>query len=155
MSSRSFDKALNLKLRPSLTLAMLLVALHFCAAFCLIVISPINYSVLLLLVLLFSLYYHFRKYILLSATTSVVRILREREGDWHLYLYDGIKLQVELCHYSYTHPLLVILNFKVTKGYRNIGVPLFVDALGKEQHRQLRRTLRLSVPAEKEKILRR
>lgn len=157
MSSRSFDKTLNLNIRRSLTFGVILAILHLCAALSVIFVFPINQSLLLLVILalLCSLYYYFGKYIFLSAPTSVVRILRNKEGDWQLYFYDGTELRGELCHHSYTHPLLVILNFKDMNGHLNIGVPLFEDALGKEQHRQLRCALQLSRPAEKEKILRR
>ncbi|MCK4743550.1 MAG: hypothetical protein KAT25_07000 [Sulfuriflexus sp.] len=158
MSSKPFDKALHLEPKASRTFAALLLALHIIAGLSVAVVIPvIGFTLLLFIpVLVYSGYYYFRKCILLSANSSVIKISQSTDGDWSLILHDQSKHYVDLCDDSYVHPLLVILNFKIEgSSYRRISLPLFRDALGEEAHRQLRCRLRLSKPAEPEKLLRR
>ena len=157
MLSKPFDKALHLELKTSQTFAALLVALHVIAGLSIAVVIPFDSFGWLLLIPLFiySAYYYFKRYVFLSAHNSVIALSQSIDGDWLLILRDQSEHYVDLCDDSYVHPLLVILNFKIEGDYRRISLPLFRDALGKEQHRQLRCRLRLSKPAEPEKLLRR
>jgi len=157
MLSRPFDKALHLELTASPMLAILLLALHLIAISSLVIITPfIGFGWFLLIpVFIYSAFYYFKKYILLSSNSSVVSVSQSTDGDWSLILGDQSECYVDLCDDSYVHPLLVILNFKVEGSYRRISLPLFKDALGAETHRQLRSRLRLSKPAESEKLFRR
>jgi len=157
MSSKLYDKALQLRPKTSLTLAVLVVVLCTAASLSVIAIIPVTHPALLLLIpiFIFRTYYYFKQNILLSADNSVICISQSIAGDWSLGLHDHSELPVELCDDSYIHPMLVILNFKVSGRYRRISLPLFKDALNEEQHRQLRCQLRLSRPAEQEKLLRR
>jgi len=155
MSSRPFEKLLHLKLRVSRTLAGVLIGLHAAAFSSVTVAIPSNHIVfwLLLLLVVLSFRYYFKKYVLLTHGSSVLSVTQTRQGDWSLRFYNGDNLEADLCDDSYRHPLLVILNFKTQKG--GVSVPLFPDALDEDLHRQLRCRLTLSRPAEKEKLLRR
>lgn len=157
MLSRPFDKALQLKPRASATLVVLLVFLHLIAMLSVVAVILESHRILFLLIpiLSYSAYYTIRKYALLSLRSSVIGISQSTDGDWSLRLYDQSELHVVLCDDSYVHPLMVILNFKITNSYRRLSLPLFRDALDAEPHRQLRSRLKLSRPAEKEKLLRR
>lgn len=157
MLSKPFDKALHLKLKASQTFTAVLLALHLLAGASIAVVIPFDSFGWLLLIPVFicSAYYYFKRYVFLSAHNSVMALSQSIDGDWSLILHDQSEHYVDLCDDSYVHPLLIILNFKIEGDYRRISLPLFRDALGKDQHRQLRCRLRLSKPAEPEKLLRR
>ena len=157
MLSKPFDKALHLELKTSQIFAALLLALHLIAGLSIAVVIPFDSIGWFLLIPLFiySAYYYFKRYVFLSAQNSVMALSQSIDGDWLLVLHDQSEHYVDLCDDSYVHPLLIILNFKEEGCYRRISLPLFRDALGTEAHRQLRCRLRLSKPAEPEKLLRR
>jgi len=157
MSSKPFDKALHLELKASQTFAALLLAFHLIAGLSIAAVIPFDSFAWLLLIPIFmcSAYYYLKKYIFLSAHNSVIALSQSIDGDWLLKWHDQSEHYVDLCDDSYVHPLLIILNFKEAGCYQRISLPLFRDVLGKEQHRQLRCRLRLSKPAEPEKLLRR
>lgn len=157
MLSKPFDKALHLELKASQTFAALLIALHVIAGLSIAVVIPFDSFgwPLLIPIYICSAYYYFKKYIFLSAQNSVIALSQSIDGDWSLIFHDQSEHYVDLCDDSYAHPLLIILNFKEEGHYRRISLPLFRDALGTEAHRQLRCRLRLSKPAEPEKLLRR
>ena len=157
MLSKPFDKALHLELKASRTFAALLLTLHLIAGSSIAVVIPFDSFgwLLVIPIFIYSAYYYFKRYIFLSAHNSVMTLSQSIDGDWSLILYDQSEHYVDLCDDSYVHPLLIILNFKEEGHYRRISLLLFRDALGKEQHRQLRCRLRLSKPAEPEKLLRR
>jgi len=157
MSSHLYEKGLNLKLHTSRIYKTVLVILYLAVTFCVLIIIPVTHPVLLLVipVLSYSAYYYFKRYIFLSADNSVISVSHTISGDWLLGLRNNEALYVELGNDSYIHPLLVILNFKVVGRYRRISVLLFNDACDEKQHRELRCRLKLSRPAEQEKLLRR
>jgi len=156
MLSKPFDKALHLELKASQTFAVLLLALHLIAGLSIAAVIPFdNFGWLLLIpIFIYSAYCYLKKYIFLSSHNSVIALSQSIDGDWLLILRNQSEHYADLCDDSYIHPLLIILNFKL-EGGRRISLPLFSDTLGKEQHWQLRCRLRLSKPAEPEKLLRR
>jgi len=157
MSLRKFNRVLHLKVHGSKTFGLILLLMHLAALVSVAVVMPNTHAVLFLLIpiIIFSLYYYFRKYVILTDARSVVGISQSTDGEWLLQFHDQSEAAVELCDDSYLHPALVILNFKLTHGHRRISLPVFVDSLVDDEHRQLRCRLRLSKPADKEKILRR
>ena len=156
MLSKPFDKALHLELKASQTFIVLLFALHLVAGLSVAVVIPFDSfgGLLLIPAFIYSAYY-FKRYVFLSAHNSVVGLSQSTDGDWLLIFHDQSEHYVYLCDDSYVHPLLIILNFKEEGHFSRISLPLFRDALGTEAHRQLRCRLRLSNPAEPEKLLRR
>jgi len=157
MSSRKFNRVLHLKVHGSKTFGLILLVMHLTALLCVIAVIANTHSVLFLLIpiIIFNFYYYFKKYCILTDVSSVIGISQSTSGDWLLQFPDQSEVAVVLCDDSYLHPALVILNFKLLQSHRRISLPLFVDSLADDEHRQLRCRLRLSKPADKEKIFRR
>lgn len=155
MSSRSFDKALHLKPETSYLLAGVLVVLHLAALLSITVAFSLDFAGVFFLIILFavSLGYYLRKYIFSLSKMSVASITQTSEGDWSLRFANGELVDASLSDDSYNHPLLVVLNFVTDSG--RVSIPLFRDALPGDLHRQLRRRLSLSRPAQRERLFRR
>lgn len=81
-----------------------------------------------------------------TGRSRVTRIQR-LNGEWRFVLQDGSLREGELVGWSYLSRWLVVVALK-PDGQHVISVPVPWDALSPDQHRQLRRAIRLSSVSE-------
>ena len=144
MLSRRSGTALAVKIHTSTQLLLLMLFIYGLAIFLLWpLVDRFGLFILLaLLVLFFSLVLTLRRFVFLSSKYSVTEIRLKSGGEYLLKLRGGEYVEVSLRRGSYVHPLLIILNFKLSKWPWYINVPLLTDSADKELLRCLRVRLR-------------
>ena len=144
MLSRRSGTALAVKTHTSTQLLLLMLFMHGLAVFLLWPLAE-QFGVLVLfalLILFFSLVWTLRRFVFLSSKYSVTEIILKSSGEYLLELRGGGYVEANLRRGSYVHPLLIILNFKLSKWPWYINVPLLTDSADKELLRCLRVRLR-------------
>ncbi|RMD71251.1 MAG: hypothetical protein D6819_02210 [Gammaproteobacteria bacterium] len=136
MSSRGSER-LHLRLRPSRLLALVLLLLHGGA---LLALAPLPWPPWLVLLVsagvIASLFHSLRRYALLLDPASVVELLWEEDGSWHLLTAQGEEVRARLAGAaSYAH--LVVLSFRL-EGDGGRAVVILPDALDVQSFRRLR-----------------
>lgn len=143
MSSNTYAAPLALEIAPSVPFALALACAHGGAA-AVLVILPLPYELIAVLTFLVVAHavYAIQRHALLWDPKSVVRVLWDAQDEWTLTRSDGTRFYAQLLPGSYLHPLLTVLNFKVTRWHRTsvVILPRRVDAEG---FRQLRVRLML------------
>lgn len=132
---------LNLILKLSITLSVLLIMLYVGAIVCVLVL-PVYLWVKLLIIML--LCWRFvvsaRRYIWRSGANAVMHVWIEND-EWYLQNALGQTWRVSLRGDSLITRQLVILNFKLEDTKKVISVPIFFDSLSKGSMQELRRHL--------------
>jgi len=138
MSSNTYAAPLALEIAPSVPFALVLACVHGGAlgVLALLPVPDVFIAVLTIIVVAHAVY-AIRRHALLRAAKSVVRVLWDVQGEWKLTCRDGSTFYARLLPGSYRHPLLTVLNFKVSHWRRTsvVILPKRVDADG---FRQLR-----------------
>lgn len=144
MSSNTYAAPLALEISPSVPFALALASAHG-GAVAVLVMLPLSYELLLMLTFLIVVHavYVVRRHALLWNARSVVRLLWDAQDEWTLTRRDGTKFYAKLLPGSYLHPLLTVLNFKVTRWHR-VSVVILPPRVDTENFRQLRVRLMLA-----------
>lgn len=87
--------------------------------------------------------YSIRRHALLRDAGSVVRVLWDAQGQWTLTQRDGTAFSAKLLSGSYLHPILTVLNFKVSN-WRRMSVVILPRRVEAENFRKLRVRLMLA-----------
>jgi len=138
MSSNTYAAPLALEIAPSVPFALVLACVHGAALGVLAMLPvPDELIAVLTIIVLAHAVVAIRHHALLRAAQSVVRVLWDAQDEWKLTRRDGSTFYARLLPGSYRHPLLTVLNFKVSYWRRTSVVicPRRVDA---EAFRQLR-----------------
>jgi len=138
MSSNTYAALLALELSPSVPFALVLACAHGGAA-AVLAMLPLPYEWVVVLTVLVAAHavYAIRRHALLGDARSVVRVLWDVQDEWRLTRRDGTTFYARLLPGSYLHPLLTVLNFKVTR-WRRVSVVILPKRVDAERFRQLR-----------------
>ncbi len=138
MSSNTYAAPLALEIAPSIPLALALVCAHGGAAIMLAML-PLPDGLILVLTVLVAAHtvVALRRHALLRDTRSITRVLWDTQDQWTLTHRDGTTCSARLLPGSYLHPLLTVLNFKVTR-WRRASVVILPKRVDTEGFRQLR-----------------
>lgn len=145
MSSQKFAAPLALEISPSWVFAALLLGAHGVALILTFLIPQLPMVVSGVLAAVFAAHAGFSvsRHALLRAPRSVVRVLWNAADVWSLCLRDGTTLEAQLVPGSFVHPLLTVLNFRITR-WRRVSVVIFPGRVDAEMFRKLRVKLRLT-----------
>ena len=132
-------KPLEISLRPSRLLAVMLLVLHVMALLMLLVI-PVFWSFRLIfgLVLIASFIYCLFRYALLRLPGSVKGLKLTERGVFRIRRVDGDWLQAEVLGESSVKPWLTVLSLKLQEQKLATHVLLLPDSLDQNEFRQLR-----------------
>jgi len=138
MSSNTYAAPLALEISPSVPFALVLAGAHG-GAVAVLVMLPLPEELIAVLTVLVAVHavYAIRRHALLRAAKSVVRVLWDAQDEWRLTRRDGSTFYARLLPGSYLHPLLTVLNFKVSNWHRT-SVVILSTRVDAEGFRQLR-----------------
>ena len=144
------DGPLRLNLRRSHYLALGALALHAGAV---MVITPLilvwQVKTMLTLMIVSSLIYVLNTHVLLRSRHAVVQ-MEWQDEDWTLRTASGAEWRGQLLPSSYTHPNLIVLNFKLAKpAPRFRAIVILADSLDPTSYRRLRALLNFWTPRDK------
>jgi len=110
-----------------------------------LVMLPLHYGLVAVLTFLVVVHavYTIRRHALLRDAQSVTRVGWDAQDQWTLTRRDGTTCSARLLPGSYLHPLLTVLNFKVTR-WRRVSVVILPTRVDAEGFRQLRVRLMLA-----------
>jgi hypothetical protein len=128
---------INLEIRTSFWLLLLLIGLHLGAAIAVIVSTVSYFKPLFICMIFVSLLVNLRKFVWLVSQIAIVSIRELPDGDWQLIDRKGFHRQAKLRGNSLRTTFLIILNFAVPGKRLGLSVPIFVDAIGADQFRRL------------------
>jgi len=131
-----------LRLRPSSRLVAVLAGLHAGALACGFASDlPVSMKGAVALLILVSAWHSVMIHGLRRAARSIVLLVWDRYGQWRLVCRDGRALEVRLEHGGLSHPLLVVLVFRVDGGGREV-LTILPGAANDDGLRRLRVRLR-------------
>ena len=134
--------AIFLRLGPSSRLVAVLAGLHAGALACAVVSDlPAAMKGALALLILVSAWRSVMIHGLRRAARSIVLLVWDRYGQWRLVRRDGRALEARLEHGGFSHPLLVVLVFRVDGGGSAV-LTILPDAANNDGLRRLRVRLR-------------
>lgn len=138
MSLNTYAAPLALEITASVPFALLLVCVHV-GAVAVLVMLPVAQELIAVLAFLAAAHalYATRRHALLRDAKSVVKVLWDTQDEWTLTRRDGTTCSARLLPGSYRHPLLTVLNFKVST-WRRRSVIIFPQRVNAESFRQLR-----------------
>jgi hypothetical protein len=138
MSSNTYAAPLALEISPSVPFALVLACAHG-GAVVVLALLPLPYWLIAVLtvVVLAHAVHAIRRHALLRDAKSVVRVLWDAQDEWRLTRRDGTTFYARLLPGSYRHPLLTVLNFKVST-WRRTSVVILPKRVDAEAFRQLR-----------------
>jgi hypothetical protein len=140
VSSEGSGKGLQIRLRPSRWLALLLLVMHGGALALLPTAAmPPWLAFALAFAVVGSLFHTLTTYALLRSKRSVVHVIWEDEQHWTLLYRDGTAHAAELAPGLFVHPHAVLLNFRTERGKRS--VVMLPDSVDPATYRQLRARL--------------
>ena len=144
MSSNRYAAPLALEIAPSVPFALVLAGAHG-GTVVVLVMLPLHYGLVAVLTLLVVVHtvYTIRRHALLRDAQSITRVGWDAEDQWTLTRRDGTTCGARLLPGSYLHPLLTVLNFKVTR-WRRVSVVILPTRVDPEGFRQLRVRLMLA-----------
>lgn len=123
MSSTAFVAPPALELAPSRAFAVLLIGGHVIAcAIAFVLPAPWLIQSMLAIGLIANAVRSVRWHALLTGGAAIVRVQWLGDGDWVLTQRDGKTVDAQLQPGSYVHPLLLVLNFKLSGGGRRAVV---------------------------------
>jgi hypothetical protein len=138
MSSNTYAAPLALEIAPSVSFALVLACVHGAAVGVLAMLPvPAELIAVLTIIVLAHAVVAIRRHALLRAAQSVVRVLWDAQDEWRLTRRDGSTFYARLLPGSYRHPLLTVLNFKVSY-WRRTSVVILPGRVDAEAFRQLR-----------------
>ena len=141
--------AIEFELKPSLTLAAVLIGLHAAAAgSCLVVELPGAVKIILCVVLGISAMLSVRRHALLIASESCVAVRVGHDGACELRLRSGETEHGNLTDGWFAAPNLVVFNWRSDTGHHRRSVVLLPDSADREALRQLRVFLRFKLASE-------
>lgn len=145
MSSQKYAAPLALEISPSWLFAALLLGVHGVALILIFLIPqlPLEVCGVLAAALAAHAWISVSRHALLRARRSVVRVLWTATNTWLLSLHDGTASDAQLLPGSFVHPLLTVLNFRITR-WRRVSVVIFPGRVDAEMFRKLRVKLRLT-----------
>lgn len=145
MSSQKYAAPLALEIAPSWWLGALLLSVHAMTITLLFLLPdlPITLSIVLAAALAVHAGFSVLHHALLRTPRSVVRLLWNAEDVWILTLRDRTTVETQLVPGSFVHPLLTVLNFRITR-WRRAPVVIFPGRVDAEVFRKLRVRLRLT-----------
>jgi len=143
MSSTRSAPALIIERHSSVQLKTIVIAIHVGAV---ILLVPIIHrfglvAMLSLVPVIVSMIYYWRQTVLLVNKQSVMALLLDADNVWSLLRRNGERLKDCRLVSAMVHPKLIVLSFRYHK--QRLSVPLFLDGVDAEIHRQLRVRLRL------------
>ena len=138
MSSNTYAAPLALEISPLVPFALVLACAHGGVA-AVLVMLPLPYELVAVLTVIVAAHavHAIRRHALLRDARSVVRVLWDVQDEWRLTCRDGTTFYARLLPGSYLHPLLTVLNFKVTR-WRRVSVLILPKRVDVEGFRQLR-----------------
>jgi hypothetical protein len=140
-------RAVDCRIRPSATHGGLNLLIHGAAlAGAWLAAFDIYFTWALCGAVIISLWYTLREQVLLCGDLSVLALRYPgagSAGQWQLRLGQGQIVRVHLDSPAVVTPFLVAMAFRCEQGHR-YSVPLFQDAIGRDEHRRLRALLRMS-----------
>ena len=144
MSSNRYAAPLALEIAPSVPFVLVLAGAHGGVVIVLAML-PLDYGLVAVLTLLVMVHagYAIRRHALLRDAQSVTRVGWDAQDQWTLTRRDGTTCSARLLPGSYLHPLLTVLNFKVTR-WRRVSVVILPTRVDTEGFRQLRVRLMLA-----------
>lgn len=111
--SNAFELPLRIEIYPPKWLATGLIVSHLGAVVILGKVEfPTVIKIFLIIVIIISLVYFFRLYILQMSKRSLLELILNDKEEWYLTLVSGETIKVELRPGAFVHPLLVILPFR-------------------------------------------
>ena len=143
MDPNSQQPPIHITLRPSRTLALVVLSLH-AAALTVIppLLAPLWAKLLLSGAIVISLVQNLRRHVMLKHPRSITQLVWQRSGEWSLMQRNGVVEEAQLLPSTFVHPRLVILNFRLENPWRRPSVTLFEDATSANTLRHLRVRLR-------------
>ncbi|WP_295430498.1 protein YgfX [uncultured Thiodictyon sp.] len=141
MASHREQPPLLIQPRFSRRLAAFVALTHLLAAAAILALPGAAWLLLLIPVGL-SLTYQFYVRVLGRAPWSIRAATWQADGTWTIVLLSGTETEARLAPSTFVSVPLVVLNLR--RGYvRRWALPLFADALDREQLRRLRQRLRI------------
>lgn len=138
MSLNTYAAPLALEIAPSLPFALVLLGVHSAVVVVLLFMPlPEEFIAVLAIVVAVHAVYATWRHALLRAAKSVVQVLWDTQDEWTLTHRDGTTCYAQLLAGSYRHPLLTVLNFKVST-WRRTSVVIFPQRVAADGFRQLR-----------------
>ncbi|MGH8678744.1 MAG: protein YgfX [Burkholderiales bacterium] len=140
--------AVEFALKPSLTLAAVIIGLHAAAAGSILVVAlPSAVKMVLCAVLVISAILSVRRHALLIASESCIAVRVGQDGVCELRLRSGETDHGNLTDGWFEEPNLVVLNWRSDAGHHRRSVVLLPDSADREALRQLRVFLRFKLPS--------
>lgn len=147
MSSKKFAQTLRLKILPSMQLAVFLLLTHAGAVMMITQVNlPLEAVAGLTVIVVYSLYTSFWRYVGLKSRHSIVEAVWESDGRWALMTAHGEVLDVDLLPTSTMFSALVLLNFRVHEKFFNRTLVITTDSVDPRSFRNLRVRLQLEPP---------
>ena len=145
MSSQKYAAPLALEISVSWLFATILLVAHGIALILVFLIPqlPMVVSSILAAALAVHAGFSVSRHALLRAQRSVVRLLWNAADVWSLTFRDGTTTEAQLLSGSFVHPILTVLNFRITR-WRRVSVVIFPGRVDAEIFRKLRVRLRLT-----------
>jgi hypothetical protein len=139
----SLPGPIKVNLEFSAWLASYLLLMHLLASVIVILLDlGLALSSSLLAFILFSLIYHWRRYLLYLHPNSVIGVEWSHDRGWLIGLKSGNRVRVELCPTSFVSRSIMVLHFN-SNDYGRRNVAIAGDALDRDQLRRLRVLLKM------------
>lgn len=144
MSLKPSDPPLRIEPRVSHYLALGLLLVHAAGIVALASLTlPMWIVLAATLAVCASLYYQLALHVLGRTPRSILHMVLESDGEWTVMSGSGSVYSARLLSSSLIHPLMMVLNFDVSKIGRR-SVVLLPDSLSPQLYRQLLVRLRLT-----------
>jgi len=145
MSSKKYAAPLQLEIRPSRILLVVLLLLHLSAIVILITLPMPAILMFVLSIVLILIGAHLMSlHALRSSEKAVTKIIWDANDEWLLSGSARQNVKVDLLGDSYVHPKLTILRFKEPDKMWSNSVVLLKDNIDENDFRRLRVRLNLS-----------
>jgi len=145
MSFKKYAAPLQLEIKPSRILLVVLLLLHLLAVVILITLPiPVIMTFVLSIVLILIGAHLISLHALRSSENAVTKIIWDANDEWLLSGSVRQNVKVDLLGNSYVHPQLTILRFKEPGKMWSNSVVLLKDNIDENDFRQLRVRLNLS-----------
>lgn len=132
---------LNIVIRPSFFFFIIISLFNLSLLWAgLLITDSYIQNIVISVIAIISFYYYINLYLLRKNKKSIYSVILDHKDNWYLEYNNKKFKKYDIDKTSYISNGLIVLYFKISR-YKKFAVPLFVDAIGKDEFYELKKYL--------------